>query len=106
MKRHFPRALKFGLVAAAVCWFGFVGLVWHAMNQTPEQFGRFMSKLPMPAYFLFPFETMWTKARAGSIDPGQMAPDFELERQDKSATVRLSSFRGNKPVVLVFGSYT
>jgi peroxiredoxin len=35
-----------------------------------------------------------------------MAPDFALQTTDHSNTVQLSSFRGQKPVVLVFGSYT
>ena len=42
--------------------------------------------------------------RKGS--PGDLAPDFDLETLDKSARVRLSSFRARKPVVLIFGSYT
>ena len=37
---------------------------------------------------------------------GDAAPDFELERHDGSGTVRLSSFRGARPVVLIFGSLT
>ena len=41
-----------------------------------------------------------TKLRVG--DP---APDFKLKRMDGGA-VRLASFRGQRPVVLVFGSYT
>jgi hypothetical protein len=106
MTKQLPRTLKIGLFGFAIAWLGFVGIVWRAMNQTPEQFGQFMSKLPMPAYFLFPFETMWTHARAGTVQPGDVAPDFELETQDKTTNVRLSSFRGSSPVVLVFGSYT
>lgn len=35
------------------------------------------------------------------VDVGDLAPDFELEDQDRN-TVRLSSFRGSKNVVLVF----
>jgi thiol-disulfide isomerase/thioredoxin/Ca2+-binding EF-hand superfamily protein len=38
--------------------------------------------------------------------PGSMAPDFELKTSDQSTSVRLSTFRGKKPVVLVFGSFT
>lgn len=34
------------------------------------------------------------------------APDFELQTQDGKQTIRLSSFREQKPVVLVFGSFT
>lgn len=37
---------------------------------------------------------------------GTMAPDFELEVPDGDVSVRLSSFQGNKPVALIFGSYT
>jgi hypothetical protein len=34
------------------------------------------------------------------------APNFELETQDGKRSLRLSSFRDEKPVVLVFGSFT
>ena len=91
------------LVAA---WLGFLGLVYAKMKSPPEQFGMFMSKLPIPFYLVLPFETLWFRARAGSVNVGDAAPDFELSTVDKSAKVRLSSFRGSKPVVLVFGSYT
>jgi hypothetical protein len=37
---------------------------------------------------------------------GQVAPDFELKTADGKETIRLSSFRGRKPVVLIFGSHT
>lgn len=35
------------------------------------------------------------------ITPGEMAPDFELEGIHGNL-IRLSSFRGSKPVVLAF----
>ncbi|MBI3151266.1 MAG: redoxin domain-containing protein [Chloroflexi bacterium] len=35
------------------------------------------------------------------ITPGELAPDFELEDVNGNL-VRLSSFRGRKPVVLAF----
>jgi len=89
-----------------VAWLGFLFLVYAKMKSPPEQFGMFMSKLPMPFYFVLPFETLWFRARAGALNAGDAAPDFDLSSVDKSATVRLSSFRGSKPVVLVFGSYT
>lgn len=38
--------------------------------------------------------------------PGDLAPDFELQDADGENPVRLSDFRGQKPVALVFGSYT
>jgi peroxiredoxin len=45
-------------------------------------------------------------ARAGTLDPGEPAPDFELPLEDGSAKVRLSAHRGVRPVMLIFGSYT
>lgn len=38
--------------------------------------------------------------------PGMTAPDFELQNPDNSKEIRLSSFRGKQPVVLVFGCLT
>lgn len=43
---------------------------------------------------------------AGKLKPGDVAPDFELKYKQSDETVRLSSFRGEKPVALIFGSYT
>jgi hypothetical protein len=37
---------------------------------------------------------------------GATAPDFTLPHLDSGEAVRLSSFRGRKPVALIFGSYT
>lgn len=37
---------------------------------------------------------------------GEVAPDFSLTELDGSHKIRLSQFRGEKPVVLVFGSHT
>ncbi|MBI3848417.1 MAG: redoxin domain-containing protein [Planctomycetes bacterium] len=37
---------------------------------------------------------------------GDVAPDFELPSVDGKTRVRLSSFKGKAPVVLLFGSYT
>lgn len=37
---------------------------------------------------------------------GELAPDFELTDVTGTKTVRLSDFRGKKPVVLLFGSFT
>ncbi len=67
-----------------------------------------MKKLPGPVAFLaFPFETLWTKARAGELAVGDAAPDFSLRKLDKSDTVQLSTLTAQgKPVCLIFGSYT
>ena len=37
---------------------------------------------------------------------GDMAPDFTLQNIAGTETITLSSFRGQKPVALIFGSYT
>jgi peroxiredoxin len=37
---------------------------------------------------------------------GDLAPDFELADPSGASTTRLSTFRGQRPVALVFGSYT
>ena len=37
---------------------------------------------------------------------GELAPDFELTDVTGTKTVRLSDFRGKRPVVLLFGSFT
>ncbi|MEN8181334.1 MAG: hypothetical protein ABFS46_02230 [Myxococcota bacterium] len=37
---------------------------------------------------------------------GDLAPDFELQDPTGKVQVRLSDFRGKRPVALVFGSYT
>jgi peroxiredoxin len=37
---------------------------------------------------------------------GSEAPDFELLKLGSKGSMRLSAFRGEKPVALIFGSYT
>lgn len=37
---------------------------------------------------------------------GQPAPDFTLPAADGSGTITLSSYRGDRPVALIFGSFT
>lgn len=39
-------------------------------------------------------------------DPGDAAPDFALRTPGGERTVKLSDYRGRKPVVLIFGSFT
>lgn len=81
------------------------GLYW-AMRQPPDAFGRIMAWVPMVSMLVLPFETLWNHARAGVLRPGDPAPDFQLSTMDHRETFRLSSLRGSRPVVLVFGSYT
>lgn len=103
-RRLLPRFLG-GFVIIYIVFATFI--LW-AMHQPPEVFGEVMAKMPGPVPFLlFPFETAWTHARAGSLRIGDPAPDFSLLKLDRSARVRLWEFTAQrKPVVLVFGSYT
>lgn len=96
------------LVLLMIAYFSFGAYVWWAMNQTPETFGRVMARMPGPVVFLiFPFETLWMRARAGNLHTGDPAPDFSLVKLDKSERIRLSAFaEQRRPVVLIFGSYT
>lgn len=106
-KAMLRRALLWGLPVLFVLWLVFCGFVWWAMRQPPEKFGRVMMHMPAPAVFLLaPFETMWTHARAGQLQPGDPAPDFNLVTLDKTSHIQLSTLTAQKPVVLVFGSYT
>jgi len=105
LKSKIRAKLKY-IVAALVVYVMLAGGLFVAMLQPPAEFGHIMSKLPMVSYFLFPFEPMWLVARRGHLKVGDIAPDFELKTTDRSSVVRLSSFRDQKPVVLIFGSHT
>jgi hypothetical protein len=93
-------------IPALVVYTTLVSGLFVAMLQPPAVFGHIMSKLPAVSYFLFPFEPMWLLARRGHLKVGDTAPDFTLKTTDRSASVRLSSFRGQMPAVLIFGSHT
>ncbi len=72
----------------------------------PGRFAGVISHVPGPLLLrCLPFQYSWTIARSGSLRIGDPAPEFNLERHDKSGRVRLSALSG-RPVVLVFGSYT
>jgi hypothetical protein len=100
------RRLRAIVVSLLVLWLLFLGAIYFTMSQPPERFASAIAKLPGPAFMLFPFETLWLSARAGSLKVGDPARDFHLRTLDKTSEVSLSSFRGSKPVVLIFGSYT
>ena len=110
LSRHesVKRALVRAFPVIALVWVLGCAALYHIMRQPPKTFARFMAKLPGPVPFLlFPFETLWTHARAGALQVGSPAPDFSLTKLDKSASVQLSSLTAQgRPVVLIFGSYT
>ena len=81
-------------------WVGFVGFIAWAMHQPPETFGRVMARMPVAAYFVIPFETLWTRARAGynhrltaPTGPNLNHRDTETQRKPKgSDRILLFSF--------------
>lgn len=106
--RSVTKAVVTTLCVVAALWVLCCAGLYRVMRQSPEQFGRVMAKIPGPIPFLvLPFETLWMRARVGTLRVGSPAPDFQLTKLDKTATIELSSFIAqNRPVVLVFGSYT
>ena len=50
-------------------------------------------------------DAVMRRERMGPHD-GETPPDFNLKRMGTEERVRLSSFKGKKPVALIFGSYT
>jgi len=79
---------------------GFLAVMRH-----PTLFGRVMRRVPEHASAVIPFKRLWFIARAGRLQAGDAAPDFDLPAHNQKSRVRLASFRG-QPVVLIFGSYT
>ena len=90
-------------LAVWICLISYVG--W-AMRQPPEVFGRVMSHMPMPAFFVLPFETLWNNARGGHLAIGEIAPALPVKHLTDTTPVDLGSLWAERPVVLVFGSYT
>jgi hypothetical protein len=105
-RRRWKKITATILAVVFVLWIGFVGFIWRAMHKPPEDFARVMSHMPWQVFLILPFETLWTCARAGTLTPGDTAPDFALMKLDKTERVRLSDLNQKQPVVMVFGSYT
>src|SRR5580698_714095 len=96
-----------GIFAVLFClWLGFVGYIDWAMHQSPEVFGHVMAKMPTPAYFVLPFETLWMRARKGQLNVGDAAPGLTVKKLEDRSSLDLAALWTDKPVVLVFGSYT
>ena len=106
-KKSVKRIVLTVFLVLFVLWAIASATVYAEMRKPPEEFGRFMMHVPGPVAFLaLPFETMWLRARAGTLQVGDAAPDFSLEKLDKTGQVQLSSVLAKQPVVLIFGSYT
>lgn len=105
MKRGLKRVAT--IVVALLATYGLLtAALFAVMLQSPDRFAATMKHVPWPAFVALPFKPLWNIARKGHVNVGDMAPDFSLESPDHKSSFQLSSLRGEKPVVLVFGSYT
>ncbi len=104
--RSWARRSGWSALGALTVYAVFLVGMFAVMCQPPQRFGQIMAYFPMPLMSILPFERMWNLARGGATRIGEVAPDFALSTADRKSQVRLASFRGKQPVVLVFGSYT
>ena len=101
------------LVAILVCYAGVLGALYAVISLPPGRMANIIARIPAsetptsPVFeWLLPLEPIFKTARAGKLHQGDPAPDFNLKLVHGDERVRLASFRGQKPVVLIFGSYT
>lgn len=105
--RWFKR-IAIGFVAVYLC---ITAIAWLVVSLPPAQFAKVMSKLPTSEkpgllFLVVPIGPLMGLARAGHLKAGDLAPDFHLRKLHSAEIVELASFRGQKPVALIFGSYT
>ena len=104
--RVWTRRILQAVAAALSLYLAALAVLYVAMGRPPRTAGKALSYLPGPVFSMVPMERLWTRARDGRLRVGDAAPDFTLPTLDRTGSVRLSSLRGERPVVLVFGSYT
>ena len=104
--RRLLRTAAATVVGVVLLWGAATAALYAAMRQPPETFGRIMSHVPPVAMAVLPFKPLWMSARSGHLQVGAPAPDFALPMLKGDRTVTLSTEYRQKPVVLVFGSYT
>lgn len=93
--------MRKGLVLSAVLVFGFT--IWEGRDLVYAGWDVNYKAI----YWRHKEVTVWQKENNPNVPKvGEMAPDFELSDNTGRKSVRLSDFRGKKPVVLLFGSFT
>ena len=102
------KRIAVAFVAVYLC---LAAVIWVVVSLPPARFAKIMSQVPTaenpgPVFILLPIGPLMMLARSGHLKAGDMAPDFRLHVAHSQETVQLASFRGQKPVALVFGSYT
>jgi hypothetical protein len=99
--RKVGSVMRKGLAVSAVLVFGFT--IWEARDLVYAGWDVNYKAI----YWRHKEVTVWQKDNNPHVPKvGTMAPDFELSDATGTKTVRLSDFRGKKPVVLLFGSFT
>ena len=90
-----------GLIIGAVLVFGFT--IWEGKDLV-----RSAAIITYKAAYYEMTEVQgWQKTNNPNVPQvGELPPDFELTDVHGQQTLRLSDFRGKKPVVLLFGSFT
>jgi hypothetical protein len=102
----FFRLARVLLSVCVLAYAALTGALYWLMRQPVERFGAIMRHVPDVAVMVLPFRPLWMSARAGHLQPGDSAPDFDLPLVDHSRRVRISEEYLSRPVVLIFGSYT
>jgi hypothetical protein len=100
------KILRTGLIVLGGVYAAATAGLYMAMRQPPERFGAIMSHVPLVTMMILPFKPLWMSARGGHLAVGDPAPDFALPTTDHARTVQLSEEWRQRPVVLIFGSYT
>ena len=67
---------------------------------------KLMSNPPQAKQDTKPDKKPPTRRKRGNLKVGDVAPGFKLKSLDGKSETDLASFKGKKPVVLIFGSYT
>jgi hypothetical protein len=99
--RKIGRLVRTGLVLSAIVVCGFT--VWEEKDLVYTG----VNVIYKSAYWRNVEVEGWQKENdPNAPKAGEVAPDFELTGVDGITTMRLSDYRGEKPVVLLFGSFT
>ena len=94
-------------IVLAIAYIAFGSMIWWAMNQPPETFGRVMKRLPGPVPFRFPVRDRLAPSPSREISKWEMQRQISpCSRSTRASGVQLSALNKQQPVVLVFGSYT
>ena len=99
MKARTKRWLSRGLLPLGLLWLCFVGYIGWAMRQPPEVFGHVMSRMPMPAFFLFVRNDVDTRAERNAARGGYCTgPDCADARYSADASpVRALERQADRP---------